>query len=178
MTSHAAPHSPTAHDHGHGHGELHDSLGHHVMEPKTLITVFLALIFLTFITVYVTRFELGPLNIVAALGIATAKAMLVMLWFMHLKYDRPFNMIIFFCSFGFVALFIGFLLMDTAQYQPSVEARQQALKPASPMPPAAPMIVPTGINPDAPPAPDAAAAPAGQPAAATPAPNAEAPAPN
>jgi cytochrome c oxidase subunit 4 len=139
------------------------------MEPKTLITVFLALIFLTFITVYVTRFELGPLNIVAALGIATAKAILVMFWFMHLKYDRPFNVMIFLCSFGFVILFIGFLLMDTAQYQPSVEARQQALKPASPMPPAAPMIVPTGINPDAPPAP-ATDAPAGQPAASTPAP--------
>jgi len=173
MTSHAAPLSPT--DHDHGHGGLHDSLGHHVMEPKTLITVFLALIFLTFITVYVTFFDLGPLNVAVALGIATTKALLVMLWFMHLKYDRPYTLMIFFCSFGFVALFIGFLLMDTAQYQPSIDARQQALKPASPMPEAAPMIVPQGHVAGQPPA-AVSGTPAENPAATTPAP-AESPAP-
>lgn len=182
MTSHAAPHSPAAHDHGHGHGELHDSLGHHVMDPKTLIAVFLCLIFLTFITVFVTRFDLGPLNIAVAMGVATVKALLVMLWFMHLKYDKPFNLMIFFASFGFAALFIGFLLMDTGQYQPAIEARQQALKPPSPMPPPAPMVVPEGHAPGAAPAtptpgqpsaPDAATAPA----PAAPAPKGEASAP-
>jgi hypothetical protein len=94
---------------------------------------------------------------------------------MHLKYDRPFNLMIFFTSFGFVALFIGFLLMDTEQYQPAIEARQQALKPASPMPPPAPMVVPEGHAPGAAPTnptPDQPAAPA---AATAPAPPASAP---
>jgi len=126
MSEHAI-HATTAHgDHGHGHEDGH---GHvHVMPPWLLITVFVALLFLTFITVAVTRVDLGPLNIWVAMGVATAKATLVALYFMHLKYDNRFNLLVFLTSFLFVGLFISITMLDTRQYQPSIQQRTDALK--------------------------------------------------
>ena len=48
--------------------------------------VFVALLGLTLLTVGVAFLELGPLNIIIALTIAAAKALLVLLFFMHLRY--------------------------------------------------------------------------------------------
>ena len=90
----------------------------HVMEPKTLITVFVALVTLTLITVLVASWEPGGWEIWVSLGIATAKAILVLLYFMHLRYDSAFNSIVFVCSLLFVFLFLSFTLMDAQQYAP------------------------------------------------------------
>ena len=47
--------------------------------------------------------------------IATIKAALVMAFFMHMAYDKPFNVIIFLSSFGFVALFLIFTMSDSGK---------------------------------------------------------------
>jgi cytochrome c oxidase subunit 4 len=67
-----------------------------------------------------TRFDLGSINLWLAMGIATLKVGLVVLYFMHLRYDRPINAIIFLGTLLFVFLFVGLALMDTMAYQPEL----------------------------------------------------------
>lgn len=56
--------------------------------------VFAALLALTLLTVGMAYVDLGPLNIVLALGIAICKALLVMLFFMHLRYSTHLTWIV------------------------------------------------------------------------------------
>jgi cytochrome c oxidase subunit IV len=98
----------------------------HVMPMGTLVRVFLGLLLLTVVTVSVTRFNLGSFNLLAAIGIATVKAALVVLYFMHLRYDNRFNALIFMAGLLFLAIFLGGALIDTLQYQPDIESYRQA----------------------------------------------------
>ena len=99
---------------GDGHGLAH------VMPLKVLAAVWIALLVLTFVTVAVTWVELGSLNLWIAMAIATLKASLVALYFMHLRYDRPINAIVFVTALCFVMLFVGIALTDTAAYKPEM----------------------------------------------------------
>lgn len=92
----------------------------HVVDFKILLGIWLILMFLTFITVAATWIDMGALNLWLAMGIATVKASLVALYFMHLRYDNPFNSIVIVVSFLFVMLFIGLALMDSVAYQPDI----------------------------------------------------------
>jgi cytochrome c oxidase subunit 4 len=53
--------------------------------PRLYLVVFVVLLALTALTVVVASVDLGPLNTPVALVIAAGKAMLVVLFFMHLK---------------------------------------------------------------------------------------------
>ena len=97
----------------------------HIMPLPVLGAVFAALIVFTVLTVSATRFDLGSWNLVVAMAIATVKASLVVLYFMHLRYDHPFNAIIFIAALVFVTLFISLTLLDTLQYQPDIQTYQQ-----------------------------------------------------
>ncbi|HEV7282920.1 MAG TPA: cytochrome C oxidase subunit IV family protein [Pirellulaceae bacterium] len=125
---HAAHGSAAAHDHGHGsaHGAGHDGHAHfaHATPVWQLAAVFGALLVLTIMTVSTGMLGLGEYEIVASLGIAFVKATLVALFFMHLIYDKPFNVMLFTFSLAFIALFIGFTAMDSQTYRPLVEARE------------------------------------------------------
>ena len=92
----------------------------HVVPFWVLFGVFVALGILTFITVAATWVDLGDGNLWIALAIATVKASLVVLYFMHLRYDQPFNALIFIFALAFLALFISTILVDTSQYQPQI----------------------------------------------------------
>jgi len=103
----------------HAHGG--ESIGGvHVMPVAVLVGIWVVLIILTVVTVGVTFFDLGPFNVAIALGVALVKASLVALYYMHLKYDHPFNGFILVVSLAFVALFIGITLLDATQYQPDM----------------------------------------------------------
>ena len=95
----------------------HDQVGHVVPLP-ILGGVIAALMVLTWATVFVTNFDLGSLNIFIALGIAVVKGALVVLFFMHLRWDAPINGIVLISSLLLVFLFVGFALMDSAAYAP------------------------------------------------------------
>lgn len=97
----AAAHEDHGHSHSHG-------------GPKTYLTVLLSLLALTVVTVLVARnpLENNLVNIIIALGIASVKATLVGLYFMHLKDDSAANGIILLVSFVLVGLLILFSLMD------------------------------------------------------------------
>lgn len=94
----------------------------HVIPVSVLLAVFGALIALTVLTLAATWVDVGGLNLLIAMGIATVKAGLVALFFMHLLYDRPFNALIFCVALFFLALFISLTLLDTVQYQPEIQS--------------------------------------------------------
>lgn len=87
---------------------------HHVLPKATLFKVFGGLIVLTILTVAVAYVPLGPLNVPIAIAIAAAKATLVVLFFMALKYDNPVNALTFTIGMIMVVVFITFTLFDTA----------------------------------------------------------------
>jgi cytochrome c oxidase subunit 4 len=97
-------------------GDTHEEGGHRVLPLKLYVGVWAALMVLTWITVAVAQFDFGVLNLWVAMGIATIKASLVVLFFMHVAYDKPINAIVLIISLLFLFLFISFTLIDTYHY--------------------------------------------------------------
>lgn len=96
--------------------------GPHEVPIRVLATTLAVLLTLTFITVAATWFDFGSAgNLWIALVIATVKATLVALYFMHLRYDKPFNAVVLICALLFLLLFCSLTLLDTQQYDPNVE---------------------------------------------------------
>ena len=104
----------TGHGHGHNQAEEHDSQGHHITPFSTYIKVALALFALTILTVTAHQFHetLGIMAAPVAFLIATVKASLVLLWFMHLKDDSNTNRVIFGAGFFFLMVLIFFSGLD------------------------------------------------------------------
>lgn len=86
---------------------------HHIIPYKVYYLVFGALIFLTISTVSTASVDLGGLNVPIALAFAGAKASLVVMFFMALKYDSKVNVMVFGVGLLFVLVFLGFTLLDT-----------------------------------------------------------------
>lgn len=96
----------------HGHSEDGTEFAHPMPLP-VLFTVFGILVLLTIVTVMQANFDLGRFDLLLVMGIATVKATLVALFFMHLAFDKPLNLVIFLSSFVFVGLFVIFTLGDS-----------------------------------------------------------------
>lgn len=101
------------------HHDDHDEHGiSHVATTKVLLGTGGALLMLTLVTVGATKVDFGPnVNLAIAMFIAVIKATLVVLFFMHLRYDKIFHSVIFVSAILAAALFVGFTLMDSGQYQ-------------------------------------------------------------
>lgn len=85
----------------------------HILPLKTYFAVFGALLVLTVLTVVVSVIGLpAPASIIVAMVVAAVKASLVVLWFMHLKFDDRFYSLIFIVSLFFLVLFFVFTSMD------------------------------------------------------------------
>ncbi|MEM9658711.1 MAG: cytochrome C oxidase subunit IV family protein [Planctomycetota bacterium] len=82
------------------------------MSLRLLSGVFGLLVLLTLLTVVAAQFSFGAWEVWVSLGIASLKATLVAVYFMHLRYDRPFNSLILISAVVFVALFLALTLMD------------------------------------------------------------------
>jgi cytochrome c oxidase subunit 4 len=76
--------------------------------------VFGALTFLMFLTVGVATIPLGPFNIVVALAIAITKAVLIMLFFMHVKYSSKLTWVFVVGAFIWLGLMVVLVSMDFA----------------------------------------------------------------
>lgn len=99
------------------HHDDHHGLSH-VASIKVLVGTGGTLLLLTLVTVAATKIDLGPsLNLALAMVIAVIKATLVVLFFMHLKYDKLFHTVVFISAILAASLFVGFTLMDSGQYQ-------------------------------------------------------------
>ncbi|MFO0828060.1 MAG: cytochrome C oxidase subunit IV family protein [Phycisphaerales bacterium] len=114
--AHSPNNAPHAGGHGHANAGDHPLVGH-LVPISTLLMTGGALLLLTVITVSAHYIDAGELNIVIALTIAAIKATLVGLYFMHLRWDRPFNQLVFVGSVLFVVLLMAFCTLDTRQYE-------------------------------------------------------------
>ncbi|GAB4315874.1 MAG: hypothetical protein Kow0074_03670 [Candidatus Zixiibacteriota bacterium] len=102
----------------------------HVLPLKLYLGVALGLLVMTVITVAAAQIDLGEWNIILALAIAVVKATLVALFFMHLFYDHKLYALVFIISVAFLALLIGFSMLDTER-RGEVNAEEAA--PIAPM---------------------------------------------
>jgi len=84
----------------------------HVLSYSKLALVLAALIGLTSITVMVSRIDLGILNIWIAILIASLKSSLVLMFFMHLKYESRLVRISVVGTIFCLAILIGFIFWD------------------------------------------------------------------
>jgi cytochrome c oxidase subunit 4 len=89
----------------------------HLVPVSTLLATASALLVLTVITVAVRYIDIGEFNLWVAIGIAVVKAGLVASFFMHLRWDRPFNLLVFIGCMLFVVLMMAFCVLDTSQYR-------------------------------------------------------------
>ncbi|MFK7769707.1 MAG: cytochrome C oxidase subunit IV family protein [Mariniblastus sp.] len=114
----------------------HDNLPSfcHPAPMKLLFGVFFGLIFLTILTV-VTSASAKSLGIPGAfmfpiaMIFATAKAFLVCAFFMHMWWDKSFNVMAFLSSLLFVSMFIGMTLIDTNHYQETIDIFPRGAEP-------------------------------------------------
>lgn len=104
--------------------DKHDEHGHglsHVATVKVLLGTWIALMILTLLTVTATKIDLGTnYNLAVAMAIAVIKATLVVLFFMHLRYDKLFHTVLVIGGLLAASLFVGFALMDSGQYQQTI----------------------------------------------------------
>jgi cytochrome c oxidase subunit 4 len=66
----------------------------HILPTRTYYTIYLLLLVCTYLTWQVAFFDLGAMNTVAALAIAVFKAVLVVLFFMHVKYSTRLTWVV------------------------------------------------------------------------------------
>ena len=87
-------------------------MSEHIVSPKVYIGIFLSLMVLTAATVAAAYVNLGALNIVVALAIATLKATLVVLYFMHARYSPKRTHLVIICAVFWLAILLALTLSD------------------------------------------------------------------
>lgn len=92
----------------------------HVITPKTYVAIFLALMIGTALTVAAAFVDLGAmtgfaaLNDIVMLAIAVTKAVLVILFFMHVRYSGRLTALTVASGFVFLAILMGIVVLDFA----------------------------------------------------------------
>lgn len=90
-----------------------NEVNHQPLPVKVYVGVFLALLFLTFVTVFIAQFHFGEWNLFVAMLVAIAKASLVVLYFMGLKNDHDrFPAVVFLTGLFFLGIFMGPTIYD------------------------------------------------------------------
>jgi cytochrome c oxidase subunit 4 len=87
-------------------------MAEHVSSTKSYILVFLGLAVLTVITWAVARLDLGWANDIVAMAIAVTKAMLVILFFMHVRYSTRLTALTAIAGFFWLAIMILLTMND------------------------------------------------------------------
>lgn len=87
-------------------------MAQHTIPPRVYYSIFLALMVLTVMTVWVAFLDLGVFNNVVALGIASTKATLVLLFFMHLKYSSKLTWVFVLSGFFFLGVLLTITVSD------------------------------------------------------------------
>lgn len=90
----------------------HKNHNNHIVGYGTYFFVWLTLVGFTALTVTVASFNLGNFSIVIALTIASIKALLVLLVFMHLRFDDKMFRIFTFVAFLTLAIFLILTFSD------------------------------------------------------------------
>lgn len=85
---------------------------HTVVPVRVYVMIFAALLVFTGVTVAVAFVDLGPLNTIVAMTIAVFKALLVVLFFMHLRDSPQLTKIFAAAGFFWLALLLGLTISD------------------------------------------------------------------
>jgi cytochrome c oxidase subunit IV len=94
-----------------GHAHASQGAGH--VSPISLyVTIFLALMVLTGVTVGAAYVDLGQFNFLVAMIIAVFKASLVVWYFMHVKYQSKLTKLTVATGLFFLAILLGLMLVD------------------------------------------------------------------
>jgi len=115
---------------------LHEHARDPQAETRGYIVTLVSLLILTAITVGASYINFGSGNVVIALAIATVKATLVALFFMHLRHDKPVNAVIACAGFLFLGLFLLFTFLDVGSRTPLQPVNLKAPAPAAETAPA------------------------------------------
>jgi cytochrome c oxidase subunit 4 len=88
-------------------------MSEHVLPSKLYYGIWIALLVLTGVTVAVAKIDLGPFNTIVALVIASLKAVLVVLFFMHVKYtSEKLTKMVIVAAIFWLLLLLGLSLAD------------------------------------------------------------------
>ena len=85
---------------------------HHVAPKSMYYAVFAALIVGTVVTVLAAKYDLGALNNIVMLAIAMTKALLVILYFMHVRWSTRLTWVVVVSGFFWLLIMFSFTLMD------------------------------------------------------------------
>ena len=84
----------------------------HILPKRVYYTIFAILLFCTYLTVQIAFIDLGAWNTVAALTIATFKATIVVLFFMHVKYSTKLTWAVVIGSIFWLGILLAMTLTD------------------------------------------------------------------
>ncbi len=88
-------------------------MAEHIVSQKTYIWVWVALMLLMVTTAGLSRVDLGEWSTLVALGIAVIKAMLVVLFFMHVRYEsQKMTWVVVIAGFFWLAILLGLTMTD------------------------------------------------------------------
>jgi len=87
-------------------------MSEHIVTPKLYVTIFIALMVLTGLTVWVANFDLGPWNAIVALTIAVIKGLLVILFFMHVYWSSRLTKVYVAAGFIWLIIMVALTLSD------------------------------------------------------------------
>ncbi len=97
---------------GHMSGHLSGHMSGHVVPLRIYFAIFGTLMVLTGVTVWVAFHNLGQWNAVLALCIATFKAVLVILYFMHARYSSRLTWLIILAGFFWLGILLVLTMTD------------------------------------------------------------------
>ena len=103
-------------------------MSEHVIAKRVYLGIFAALIALTALTTAVAYVDLGAMNTVAALVIAVCKGALVVLFFMHLKYQPGLTRVVLVAAIMWLVILIGITSSDvfTRHWSPGGQSWEQS----------------------------------------------------
>ena len=100
-------------------------------QPRVYYQTFAALLVLLAVTIAVAQIDLGPWNFPAAAAIATIKGLLILLFFMHVRYSPPLTRLFAGASFFWIGILLGLTYSDYAtRHVDSVERERSSAKTA------------------------------------------------
>jgi len=90
-------------------------MSEHIVPSKTYYAIWILLLILTGVTAWVSTIDLGPLNTIVALVIATSKALIVTLFFMHVKYtSEKMTKVVIACALFWLLILLALSMTDYA----------------------------------------------------------------
>ena len=90
----------------------HHEEEHHLVPYRVYVLVWATLLVLTAVTVGVSLVDMKHVTVLTAMLIAATKGMLVLLYFMHVRFEKPMYVAMIVAAFGTYAIFIGLTFAD------------------------------------------------------------------